>query len=166
MSVRAYPAFSRNLAKSRKRQPRSKVGKWCLRARIVPLIDAFSTAIPLSEVSVYLGASKSPVKRLYRNGTLQPLISTTGRGSVRGVVFARRHLDDLLARVAELPELDAQNDDFHPISYAGQRGAGHFERIFADVLEGRIMAFRHPSRTGIDAIQVDVKPLMQVNAST
>ncbi|WP_277871180.1 TniQ family protein [Thalassorhabdomicrobium marinisediminis] len=135
-------------------------------ARIVPLIDAFSTAIPLSEVPVYLGASKSQVKRLYRHGTLQPLIPTTGRGSVRRVVFARRHLDDLLARVAELPELGAQNDDFHPISYACQRGAGHFEEIFAEALEGRIMAFRHPGRTGIDAIQVDVKSLMQVNASS
>ena len=61
---------------------------------------------------------------LYRVGIVQPLIPRAGRGSVRHVVFARSHLDEILNRMTELPALDETAAGvFHPISYACQRGA-------------------------------------------
>ena len=126
-------------------------------AKILPLIKAFSTAILMQDVPDYLGASKFQVATLYRVGIVQPLIPRIGRGSVRHVVFGQQHLDDLLKRIAELPELDeAAEGQFYPISYACQRGAGVFEDIFIDILEGRVQGFRRPRKTGIGAIHVDV----------
>ena len=72
----------------------------------------------------YLGATKRQVEILYRVGIVQPLIPRAGRGSVRHVVFARSHLDEILNRMTELPALDETAAGvFHPISYACQRGA-------------------------------------------
>ncbi|MBL3570029.1 TniQ family protein [Rhodovulum visakhapatnamense] len=129
-------------------------------ATAVPMVEAFKTAVPLRDVPEYLGASKRQVETLYREGIVLPLVPRSGPGSVRHVVFGRKHLDQLLARIACLPEVDRSSDrDFHPISYACQRGAGRFERLFTEVLQGKIPAFRNPDRTGIGAIVVDVGTL-------
>lgn len=132
-------------------------------AKILPLIKAFSTAILMQDVPDYLGASKFQVATLYRVGIVQPLIPRIGRGSVRHVVFGQQHLDDLLKRIADLPELnEATEGQFYPISYACQRGAGHFEDIFIDILEGRFPGFRRSGKTGIGAIHVDVASLGRI----
>jgi hypothetical protein len=126
-------------------------------ATTIPMVEAFKTAVPLRDVPEYLGASKRQVEALYREGIVLPLVPRSGPGSVRHVVFGRKHLDELLAKIASLPEADPFCDgDLHPISYACQRGAGRFERLFAEVLQGKIPAFRNPDRTGIGSIVVDV----------
>lgn len=130
-------------------------------ATAVPMVEAFETAIPLRDVPDYLGASKRQVEILYREGIVLPLVPRSGRGSVRNVVFGRSHLDEMLEVIARLPEIEVSSEgDFHPISYASQRGAGRFEHLFAEILQGRIQAFRSPDRTGIGSIVVDVGPLV------
>jgi hypothetical protein len=126
-------------------------------AKTVPLIRAIKTAVSIHDVAEYIGASKRQVETLYRKGVIRPLIPRNGRGSVRQVVFAREHLDGMLKRISELPELDkGAEGKFHSISYACQRGAGHFKDVLSGILEDRIPGFRHTGKIGIGAIYVDV----------
>ena len=129
--------------------------------KTVPLIEAFKTSIPLQDVPAYLGATKHQVETLYRTGGIFPLVPRTERGSVRNVVFGKKHMDEVLSRIAELPILeDVSSDQFHHLAYASQRGAGRFELLFRDVVDGKIVGFRHPEKTGISSIYVDVSALL------
>ncbi|MHA6267045.1 TniQ family protein [Aliiroseovarius sp. F47248L] len=129
--------------------------------KTVPLIEAFKSAIPLHDVPTYLGASKGQVETLYRIGAILPLVPRTERGSVRNVVFGKKHLDDILTRISDLPVLeDLSSDTLHQLSYASQRGAGRFELLFQNILDGKSPGFRHPERTGISSIYVDVSALI------
>lgn len=128
----------------------------------VPLINDFNTAVSLQDVPEYLGASKRQVETLYREGIVKPLVPRTGRGSVRHVVFARRHLDDLLETLNALPEVDEKKGrNFHPLAYACQRGVGHFEKVFAAILVGRIPAHRKSGKAGIAGICIDVNSVLR-----
>jgi hypothetical protein len=132
----------------------------------VPLIEAFQTAIPLRDVPEYLGATKRQIEILYREGFVQPLVPRTDRGSVRHVVFGRSHLDGILKKIADLPVKTFPNDEgLHPIAYACQRGAGSFEGVFSDVIEGRLEGFRHPEKAGIGAVYVDVAASIEMRKS-
>lgn len=134
--------------------------------KVVPLIEAFTTAIRLHDVAEYLGASQRQVEVLYRAGLIKPLVPRNQRGAVRNVVFGRAHLDDVLKLISDLPVLSERSQGkFHPISYACQRGAGRFEEIFPDVLEGRILAFRNPETRGIASIHVEVGSLVALRKS-
>jgi hypothetical protein len=135
-------------------------------AKTVPLIRAVKTAVSIHDISEYIGASKRQVETLYRKGIIRPLIPRNGRGSVRQVVFAREHLDGMLKRISELPELDkGAEGKFHSISYACQRGAGHFEDVLSGILEDRIPGFRHTGKIGIGAIYVDVHSVLLMKNS-
>lgn len=95
-------------------------------------------------------------------GIIQPLVLSSDRGSVRNVVFDRSKLDGLLERVAKLPKLDATGPGtFHTVSYAAQRGADHFERIFRDILEKRVPAYLNPEKRRIGAVYVLVASLLE-----
>lgn len=132
-------------------------------AEIVPLIEAFKSAVPLQDIPQYLGASKGQIEVLYRSEIVKPLVPRTGPGSVRHVIFDRQHLDGLLAKIGMIPELPAEaGANFHPIAYACQRGAGPFAEIFVETLEGRIPAFRHPEKSGIRAIYIDVNAVLEM----
>jgi hypothetical protein len=131
-------------------------------AQTVPLVEAFQTAIPLRDARDYIGATKLQFEVLYRTGAVQPLVPRTSQGSVRHVVFARNHLDALLAQIEELVEIvHRDRNDFHSLTYASQRGAGRFEHLFTEILNRRIPAFRDPSKKGISSILVEVKPLVE-----
>ncbi len=135
-------------------------------AMILPLIQAFKSAVPLKDVPEYLVASKGQVEVLYRLGVLKPLVPRNGRGSVRHVVFARKHLDDFLAQIGELPNfVEVDNANFHPLAYACQRGGGPFDNVFEGVLSGQIPAVRHPEKTGIAAIYVDLQVVVGMKKS-
>ncbi|MCU9847815.1 TniQ family protein [Defluviimonas sp. WL0024] len=136
-------------------------------ATTVPLVKAFNTAVPLHDVPEYLGASKRQVEILYRAGIVKPLVPRAGRGSVRHVVFARNHLDDLLRRLNAIPELDeVSGANLQPIADACQRGAGPFGGVFADALAGRITCRRHPGKSGIGSIYVDLNSIIRMKMST
>ena len=125
------------------------------------LVDAFQSAIPMQDVPDHLGATKNQFEALYRSGLVQPLVPGSDRGSVRNVVFDRSKLNGLLEEIAKLPKLDAAGKGtFHTVSFAAQRGAGHFECIFRDILEKRVPAFLHPEKRGIGVIYVDVASLI------
>ena len=131
-------------------------------AETVSLIEAFRTDIPLADVPDYIGASKRQVEILYREGLLKPLIPRNGRGSVRQVVFSRKHLDDLLCKIDAFPELSPEvATNPHPVSYACQRGIGRFEDVFRKLLAGELPCFRHPDRAGVRAVFVDVDALLR-----
>lgn len=134
---------------------------------IEPLIQSFKTAVPLKEVPEYMAASKAQVEALYRVGILRPLVPKTGRGSVRQVVFARDHLDDLLQRVQRFPLLETAdaNAAVHPIAYACQHGAGPFVEVFESILTGTIKCFRHPDKSGIRSLYVDLKVLSEIRVT-
>ncbi|WP_369011414.1 DUF6880 family protein [Pseudophaeobacter profundi] len=135
-------------------------------ATTIPMVEAFKAAVPLRDVPDYLGASKRQIEILYREGLVLPLVPRSGPGSVRHVVFGRSRLDELLVRIARLPEIAPSCDgDFHPISYACQRSADRFEFLFSEILEGRIPAFRNPDRTGIGSIVVDVGILLDAKTA-
>jgi hypothetical protein len=135
-------------------------------AKTVPIIEAFKSAVRLQDVPDYLGATKGQFEALYRTGIVKPLVPRTGRGSVRNVVFARQHLDDLLQSWQALPLFtDEAEGDFHPIAYACQRGAGLFEDVFVDIQSGRIRGYRHPDKAGIGAVYVDVSSLSKFKKS-
>lgn len=132
-------------------------------AETVSLIEGFRTAIPLADVPNYIGASKRQVETLYREGILMPLIPRSGRGSVRHVVFSRKHLDGLLCKIGSFPEMGAElATNLHPVSYACQRGVGRFEEVFPKILAGEFPCFRHPDHSGIKAILVDVDALLRL----
>ena len=135
-------------------------------AKTVPLVEAFKTAIPLQDVAEYLEASHRQVETLYRVGIVRPLVPRSSRGAVRGVVFARRHLDEILRRLDELTLAEeAWTSELHPVAYACQRGAGCFEELFRDILDGKITAFRDPEKKGIRAVLVDTNSLLESKAS-
>lgn len=135
-------------------------------AQTVPLVEAFKTAIPLQEVAEYLGASQRQVEVLYRGGIVRPLIPRTSPGSVRDVVVSRKHLDEILGKVSVLPKAgEATLGELHSVAYACQHGAGPFEDVFRNILEGRTPAFRHPEKLGISAICVDLSSLAALNKS-
>jgi hypothetical protein len=132
-------------------------------AEIVSLIDGFKTAVPMCDLPLYLGATKRQVEILYRAGIIEPLVPSTGRGSVRNVVFAQQHLDDLLAQIHALPEIQSDEElNYQPISYACQRGAGPFDVIFAKILAGSVNCFRSPKRYGIASMYVEVSALLRL----
>ncbi|RPE67406.1 TniQ protein [Pacificibacter maritimus] len=134
--------------------------------KTVPMIEAFKSAVRLQDVPDYLGATKGQFEALYRMEIVKPLVPRTGRGSVRNVVFSRRNLDDFLQGLQELPLLtDDIEGDFHPVTYACQRGAGLFEDVFVDIQAGRIPGYRHPDKVGIGAAYVDVSSLSKLKKS-
>ena len=135
-------------------------------AETTELVETFQTAIPMHDVPEYLGATKHQFEALYREGVVRPVIPRTGRGAVRQVVFGRLHLDEILGKIARLPKLGAVGDDkLHPISYVAQRGAGRFEVLFAEILDGNISAFVHPEKSGIGAIYLDAGSAVTMNRS-
>jgi hypothetical protein len=135
-------------------------------AKMMPLIEAFKTAVPLQDVAEHIGGNKGQVEVLNRVGMLKPLVPRTGRGSVRHVVFARQHLDDFLAEIGELSELALDTGtNFHPLPYACQRGAGTIEGVFARVLSDEIPAFRQSGKVGVSAIYVDVSMVLEMKNS-
>ena len=76
---------------------------------------------------------------------------------------SRQQLDDLLAKLYAFPEhVAGAGANFHAIAYACQRGAGHLEEVFVDILAGRIPRFRDPVRSGIGFIYFDVNSIMDM----
>ena len=122
---------------------------------VVNFVQDYSSAIPLRDVPLYLGASKHQFDVLYAAEILSPLIPRNGPGSVRNVVFSRRSLDAFLSKVANFP--DAKIDEgsaLNTISYACQRGGGTTVEIIMRMLDGTLPAFRQPEKFGLAGVLV------------
>lgn len=88
---------------------------------VVSFIDDYGTAVPLTDVPKYLGASKHQTEILYAAEILTPLIPRNECGAVRNVVFSRRHLDEFLAKISSFSEVkDEVKSDLNTIAYACQ----------------------------------------------
>jgi len=134
---------------------------------VVPLIESFHSAVSLSDVPSYLGASKGQVEALYRCGIVEPLVPRTGRGSVRNVVVARDHLDTLLATLGTFAIADpASHAMLRPMAHACQHGAGPFEEVFKKVLSGEMPATRRAGAPGIGAILINTDHIAAKNTET
>ena len=127
------------------------------------LIDAFRTAIPMRDVPEYIGATKSQFEALYRSGTVLPLVPSTGRGSVRNVIFGRSDLDHFLARIDRIPEVPKTPiGDIQPLTYACQHGAGALEKLMPDIVSGKVICYRNSDRQGVAQIMVDMTSFQRV----
>lgn len=125
------------------------------------LIADYTTAIPLAQLSEYIGGTHSQALSLYRAGVLRPVIPAEAPGAVRRVIFARRVLDDLLSRIRELPVLDdAQHRSVLAIGEACQRHGGRTEDLTQDVLDRQVEAFRLPRDARLHAVRVSVSSLV------
>jgi len=124
-------------------------------AEIIPLIEAFQTAVPLADLPECLGASKRQAEALVRAGVLRALIPAATQGAVRNVVFPRECVDELLHRIGQFPAISEAPPGWHPIAFACQRGAGPFEHVFCAIMAGEIPAIRDQRKRGIGAILIE-----------
>ena len=120
---------------------------------IATLVSDFETAVPLSDVPDYIGASLTQMQALYAANLLLPLVPRNSRGAVRNVVFAKRHLDTFLAPFEALPKVDpSQVEGLHSIASACQRGGGTTAEVVKAIVDGDLPAFRLPDKGGLAAI--------------
>lgn len=119
------------------------------------LVSDYETAIPLADVPEYIGATHNQTLVLYRAGILPAVIPADAPGAVRGVMVARRVLDELLARIGALPLLD-HHHRFQALSVgrACQRYGRPADMLTRDVLAGKIAAFRTSGGSGLHAVRV------------
>ena len=123
-------------------------------AEVEQLLSDFRDAIPLHELSDYIGASRSQAEGLYREGVLSPVIPPNGRGSVRRVVFARRVLDDFLDWIAGLVE--DEEEGLVSIADACRIVGGTSPQLIKALRKRTVSARRRPRRHGVAAIVVDL----------
>ncbi len=122
---------------------------------VINFINDYGSAVSLSEVPEYLGASKHQIESLYAAEILSPLIPRDARGAVRNVVFSRRHLDELLAQVMRLSEAKAgAPENLNTIAYACQRSGGTTPEVITHILEGTLRAFRLTGKFGLASVVV------------
>lgn len=120
---------------------------------IATLVSDFETAVSLSDVPDYIGASLTQMQALYAAELLMPLVPRSSRGAVRNVVFAKRHLDTFLAPFEALPKVDqSEVEGLHSIAYTCQRGGGTTAELVKAIVEGDLSAFRLPDKSGLAAI--------------
>ncbi|MEP3040673.1 MAG: hypothetical protein ABJO97_18530 [Roseibium sp.] len=113
----------------------------------------FETAVPLSDVPDYIGASLTQMQALYAASLLLPLVPRNSRGAVRNVVFAKRHLDTFLVPFEALPKVDQSHvEGLHSIAYTCQRGGGTTAEVIKAIVDGDLSAFRLPYKSGLAAI--------------
>ncbi|NEX48688.1 hypothetical protein, partial [Pseudotabrizicola algicola] len=107
------------------------------------LVTDYEVAVPLAQVSHYIGGTPNQSLTLYNTGILPTVIPADAPGAVRGVIFAKRVLDDFLATIGAMPLLDdAQRNQSLSIAEACQRYGGTTDELIAAVLSGKIAAFR------------------------
>ncbi|WP_158442360.1 TniQ family protein [Paracoccus aminophilus] len=124
-------------------------------------------AIPYEEVANHLGASIRQVQMLYGAGMIMPLFPPAGAGSVRRLVFARRHLDAFLNQVSRADVLDGDvGDDFVSIAVACQRIGMMTPDLVDAVFTGRIQGWRDPSLSGLAALKVRLDDVRSLKAAT
>ncbi|WP_282603997.1 TniQ family protein [Paracoccus sp. PARArs4] len=125
------------------------------------LIRDYETAVPLAHLSDYIGCSHSQALSLYRAGILSPLIPANAPGAVRRIIFARRILDKLLERIAELPlPDDTLHEDVLSIAATCQRHGGRTDELTKAVLEGKVVAFRVRGDVRLHAVRVSTSSLL------
>lgn len=130
------------------------------------LQDDVAHAIPYEDVAGYLGASIRQVQMLYGAGMIAPLFPPTGAGSVRRLVFARRHLDVFLDQISQADILDAGGDKgFVTIAVACQRVGMMTPDLVDAVFTGRIRGWRDPSFSGLAALKVSLDDVRRLKAT-
>lgn len=112
-------------------------------------------AIQLQDAPEFIGASKGRFRALYAADMVNPIFRVEERGGLRNVVFAQRHLNVFLNKIAELIVLESDGfDDFQSISYAYQRGGGTTADVVARILNGKLLAMRRPDEPSLSKVLV------------
>lgn len=125
------------------------------------LVTDYESAVPLAQVPHYIGGTPNQSLTLYNTGILPAVIPADAPGAVRGVIFAKRVLDEFLATIAAMPLLeDAQRNQSLSIAEACQRCGGTTNELIAAVLSGKIAAFRSREDSRLDAIRVLVPEVL------
>ncbi|MBV0893025.1 TniQ family protein [Paracoccus sp. Z118] len=119
------------------------------------LISDYETGTPLADVPEYIGATHRQTLAFYRAGLLPAVIPADAPGAVRGVIVARRVLDELLARIGALPSLDHdQRYQALTVGKACQRYGRPADVLIRDVLAGKIAAYRTFGEPRLHAVRV------------
>ncbi|MDN3711189.1 hypothetical protein QWZ10_03955 [Paracoccus cavernae] len=131
------------------------------------LQEDVENAIPYEKVANYLGASVRQVQMLYGAGMIMPLFPPAGAGSVRRLVFGKRHLDAFLDQVSQADVLDEEAaDGFATIAVACQRIGMMTPDLIDAVFAGRIRGRRDPSLSGFAALKVRLDDVRRLKAAT
>lgn len=124
-------------------------------AEVERLCADLEDPILLQDVAEYVSGTRSQVTALYAAGVLKPIFPADSAGEFKMVSFARRHLDDLVADIAGLPELiEEDGKTFGTLALACQGGAGFTADVLPKVLAGEMEAWRDPERRGIASIRM------------
>lgn len=129
------------------------------------LQEDVANAIQYEDVANYIGASIRQVQMLYATGMITPLFPPNGAGSVRRLVFARRHLDAFLDQVLQAEILNADHDeDFVSIAVACQRIGMMTSDLIEAAFAGQIQGWRDPSLSGLAALKVSLDDVRKLKA--
>ncbi len=130
-------------------------------AEVEQLVGDYETAIPLAEVPEYVGGTQSQTLALYRAGILPAVIPADAPGAVRGVIFARRVLNDLLARIGALPLLEnGHQGRALTIAEACQRHGGRTDDLTRAVLLREIPGYRISGEPRLHGLRVFVSDIL------
>lgn len=100
-------------------------------------------------------------------GMITPLFPPVGAGSIRRLVFARRHLDAFLDLVLKANILDGDvGDEFVTIAVACQRIGIMTADLVDAVFTGRIRGWRDPSLSGLAALKVRLDDVRRLKVAT
>lgn len=123
---------------------------------IEQLVEDYQNAVPLARVPEYLGGSQNMVQALYGAGMLQAVIPADAPGAVRGVLFARRELNNLLAKLEALPVLEGDGRSRAILlSDACQRYGLRAGDALVSILAGKLAAGRCEGLPSLHAVLVD-----------
>ncbi|GGH63715.1 hypothetical protein GVY41_19550 [Frigidibacter albus] len=119
------------------------------------LVQDYNDPVPLAELPGYVGGTQTQTQGLYRAGVFPALIPADAPGAVRGVIFARRMLDDFLTAIAALPVLeDGERDAVLSIGEACQRHGGTTDALISAVMSGKVAGFRMPGDARLHGLLV------------
>ena len=111
--------------------------------------DDLEDAVSLADVASSVSRPKSQVAALRGAGILMPIGPPDGPGSVRRIVFARRHLGDVLDRLAAPPELRSEDvEAYRSMVEACRVGAARTADVIASARPGRSMRRGNRDRSG------------------
>lgn len=129
---------------------------------IEQLVEDYQNAVPLARVPEYLGGSQNMVQALYGAGLLQAVIPADAPGAVRGVLFARRELNNLLSKLEALPVLEGEGRSCAVLlADACQRYGLRAGDTLVAILGGRLAAGRCEGRPSLHAVLVDKDAILE-----
>jgi hypothetical protein len=116
--------------------------------------------IPLNQLPLEIGGSRTQVTNLHRDGTINAIIERDPEIGIGRIDFARAEIDKFLSEIGKLPlvETSAETIDLTSVTKRTGMSTG---QIIKHVFAGTLAAFRNSDRIGLDSIRVSVSGLCE-----